>query len=353
MRDRLRSVGVHAAALVGIGACLPGCILDFSGLTDEGRGGGGGAGTCDLLSCCPNEQAIVVAGPGSAGLARDIAVLPNGLVWTDEEGGAVLFLGAAGEAPSALATSAGARAISGAGDAITWTAADGVHRCQASDCAATEGLLAGGLAAASARDVTADGTTVLWSDRGAAQGEGRIRACEAASCVPVDLGGGLIAAERVALRGNTAFWTDRGTGDTNGTVARSPKNAPESAQIAAALDFPAGVAADDANVVWTEDAPSGRVWRCPWTRGYCDVPEEVAEGPFGAPSDIVLAGGRVYWMNVGDGNIVSCPQPGCAPGEAPKVHVSGRQGLTAMAVGASCLFWTEQANGGAVMKAAR
>ena len=49
---------------------------------------------------------------------------------------------------------------------------------------------------------------------------------------------------------------------------------------------------------------------------------------------------------------MSCPQPGCGTAK-PKVHVSGRQGLHRLAVGSSCIFWTEDGGGGAVMKIAR
>lgn len=64
-------------------------------------------------------------------------------------------------------------------------------------------------------------------------------------------------------------------------MSRSSKSSVGLTQIAAALVFPTGVAADDTYVYWTEQMEAGHVYRCPYAPGYCEVPEDIA--PAGAP----------------------------------------------------------------------
>lgn len=384
----LAAGGLLALLLATLG---PGCILDFDGLAGSGTGGaggttaaggtstggttgaggttastgtggGGGAGAtggagggCGLLDCCPAGDPIQLAtGPGIADLPRGIVLGSDAVYWVNLQGGNVVRLAAAGGGVTPLATAASPRGLALSGSRLVWTAKDGVHTCTVPACA-DEHLVTASLAPDSLRAVAFDGATIAFTDRGPTVDEGRARSCAIDACSPIDLAGGLIASEGIALQGLFAVWTDQGNGNQNGVVARSPKDTVDVKQLRAGLVFPTGIAADDTYVYWTEQTPDGHVVRCPLGGSYCDNPEQVAPAadPLGRPSDIAIAGGRVYWVNADDGTILSCPQPGCGAAEKPKVHATGRQGLMRIAIGSTCLFWTENGAGGGVYKTAR
>ena len=360
-----------ALGVVLMGLLCSGCILDLDGLTTASQGGqggeagqggqggggggaGGGAG-CAVLDCCPAGEIIELArGPEIADLPRGIVVGEGGVYWVNLQGNNVVRLAASGGPPEEIAVAVAPRGLALSGQRLAWTGDDGVSTCSLPACSGDAKVVAPSLAPGSLRSVAFDGATLVFTDRGVDIGEGKARSCSADACAPVDLGEGMIAPEGIVIHGGLALWVDQGNGNMNGTVSRSSKSSAGLTQIAAALLFPTGVAADDTYVYWTEQQEEGHVYRCPYAPGYCDAPEDIAPAaaPLGRPGDIQIAGGRIYWTNADDGSIRSCPQPGCG-GDEPTVHVTGRQGLTRLAVGSTCLFWTENGGGGAVLKTAR
>ncbi len=379
---------VRVALTFALAALGPGCILDFEGLTGSGTGGaagsggtpggsgsggtttggtggtgGGGGGTggagggCSALDCCPAGDVIELAmGAAIADLPRGIVAADDAIYWVNFDGGNVVRLPAAGGAATPIATADSPRTLALSGDRLVWTAKDGVHTCTVPACA-DEHLVTPSIATDSLRAIAFDGATIAFTDRGSGANDGRARSCAIDACAPVDLVDGLLAPEGIVLEGPLAVWTDQGNGNMNGVVARSPKDLADVKQLAAALQLPTGVATDETYVYWTEQLPAGHVYRCPINGPYCDTNqlEDVAPAadPLGRPADIAIAGGRIYWMNADDGSILSCPQPGCGPAEKPKVHVTGRTGLARLAIGSTCLFWTENGGGGGVFKTAR
>ena len=351
------------------------CILDFEGLAGPGTGGGAGTaggggqpatggtagsgtaggGACAALDCCPAGEPIELAhGAKVADLPRGLRVRDDGLYWVNLQGGNVVRLPSSGGAVETLAPADGPRDLAIAGDTLVWTAKDGIHACALPSCAANAHLVVASLAPDSLRAVAFDGVTAVFTDRGAAPDDGRTRSCALAACAPLDLATGMKGPEGVALDGGFAFWVEQGNGNMNGSVARSPAGEASLTQMAAGRMYPLGIAVDDAYAYWTEEEAGGHVYRCPVGGTYCDTPEDIAPagGPLGHPTDIQIAGGRIYWANVDDGTILSCPQPGCEADE-PKVHVTGRQGLMRLAINSTCLFWTENGAGGGVYKTSR
>ncbi|MFT3773754.1 MAG: hypothetical protein QM820_50925 [Minicystis sp.] len=368
---------------------LGACILDLDNLTSGGTGGGmtsssasGGAGGmtvssssstggadvdggdagdgdaqtgCSLLDCsCVSGPTVIAAGAPHADSPRGIAITSDSVLWVNEQSGNVMRVGFGGT-PLKIADTSGPRAIDTVGGVVVWTAQDGLFACTLPSCGSSKHQVFGAAAAGSLRDVAFDGQTVVFSDNGSGSNSGKVLSCAIGSCSPISLNTNMVAPEGVELYGGRAFFLDQGNGNQNGNVSSAPKSSQILTQHAASLNFPTGVAVDDTYVYWTEREPSGHVRRCAYGSGYCDNPEDVAPaaGGLARPSDIRIGGGRIYWMNADDGSIMSCPQPGCGGSEMPKVHVSGRQSLQRLVVGASCVFWTEGGNGGAVLKMPR
>jgi hypothetical protein len=372
-----RAAGVVLAVAA---ACAPACVLDLDGLeggvsstghagasstghggagtsTSSSSGSGGGSGGspgCALFDCsCAAAPVVVATGPTLANLPRGIALDADGLYWASSQGGNVVRFAASASAPASIVSASTPVGVAVAGSTLVWTADDGVHACALPACSDAH-RLAKSAAVGSVQAVAFDGQALAFTDRGAGPGEGAAYACTLAGCTPLALDDGLVAAHAVAIHAGYAFWTDEGDGNMNGSVERSPTSTKDLQQLSASLQLPAGVDADDTYAYWTEHLPGGHVYRCAIADGYCDTPEDIAPaaGGLGSPGDIHVAEGRVYWTNDDDGSIRSCPQPGCGSA-MPEVHVTGRQGLERFAVGSSCLFWTEDDGGGAVLKVAR
>ena len=169
---------------------------------------------------------------------------------------------------------------------------------------------------------------------------------------PINLGAALDAPLGISLEGTLVFWTAEADGNQNGAVFKSPKGGGGSLQVSASLDLPTAVAADSTYAYWTQSTPTGgTVSRCAYGPGYCMTTEDLALG-LSAPLDLALGGGRIYWTDSGDGQVLSCPSSGCGT-TAPTQHASGRTGLRHLALGATCVFWTDDQGGGSVSKVAR
>jgi len=353
----------RAAALLPMAAAIAlstsACILDLSDLSAQyGAGGGGSAQQGSVLGCdpCPNGDcapSVVANGLDVANEPWDVAVGSDGVYWVNQAGGRVMRLVEGAAVPETLTTSVGPSAIAVGGGRVFWSAQDAIWMCPVSGCDAGKQQLSQAIAPGSPGRITFDGLLVYFTDHGTTSSNGRVMACDPASCAqPTVLSGDRFAPDDIVTQGSSVFWADLGDGQGNGTVFRSPKTGGPS-QIISALFLPTAVAADGSYVYFLESVPGGKVQRCPVSGGYCNTPEDIAPADaFKKPFDLVISGGRIYWSNVEDGSIRSCPTPGCS-GEAPRVHVSGRQGLRRFALGGSCIFWVDDTSGGSVMKVGR
>ena len=191
-------------------------------------------------------------------------------------------------------------------------------------------------------EVATDGQLVVWGDLGSGPNSGKVQSCSVSSCAPIVLQANMILPGGVRVAGTNVFWTEEGNGNFQGTVSTAPKGSTSLSQIASSLVSPHGIGADDTYVYWTESSATGQLLRCPIAGAPCNAPVDIATAadPLQHPRDLRVAGGRIYWTTTDDGAIRSCPQPGCGSA-APQVHVTGRTGIRKIAVGASCLFWTE------------
>ena len=357
--------------LASVGSLLTGCLLDLGSLSNggsspsgssSGSGGSGGSGgeggqaSCPLLDCtCASEPRVLAAGPMAADSPRGIVATSDGVYWVNQQSNEVRRLSGGGGPSELLTATLAPVAIAVTDGTVVWTAADGVHACLASSCSSSQHLVFASTVTGSLRDVAFDGQLIAWTDQGTGNQDGKTRVCPlGGACTPNDLDTQLSAPQGLAFHESSVFWVDQGNGNQNGNVHSELKVGGNYAQLAASLDLPTGIAVDDTYVYWTSWVPSGHVYRCAYASSPCDTPEDVAPaaGALARPYDIQVAEGRIYWSNTDDGSIMSCPQPGCGT-DQPAVHVTGRQGLHRLAVGASCLFWTEDSGGGAVLKLAR
>jgi hypothetical protein len=378
MRTALRSpfaalapASVMAVALASA-MTSAGCILDLDHLssggsgttTSAGSGGGGSADKCARLECgkceesCPEggcAPTVIANGPGIAETPMGIAITPGALYWVNQTGGAVMRLRGDASPPAMLAKAKAPHAVAASSDLVVWLADDGVFACSPDDCEPT--LLAAPVEPGSLREVAFDGTTVFWTDRGSAADmhDGRVMRCSAKDCQPQAVAVMQWVPMGLTVWQDTLFWTTHADGYPSASIFESPKLAAGTAEIAAGMVLPTGIATDDQNVYFTQWTTDGKVLRCPHSQGFCQIPQDVAAaaGPLGRPRDVAVTGGRVYFSTADDGAIRSCPAPACEGADALETHAAGRTGLHRMAVGASCVFFTDETDGGSVVKVAR
>jgi hypothetical protein len=377
----------HLAAILAPAAALfASCVLDLSDLTGGAPAGGAGGATHasssrsstttggtggassssggaggqapGVLDCapCPGGgcDATALASGADADGPDGIALDTDALYWVNRGSGAVMRLPASGGAPSVLASANQPTALAVMGGYVVWAAADGVYGCPASGCAAATVKIAGALTNGSIQGVAYDGQYVYYTDDGGAGGGPNNG--EAVRCPPnagchggVVLGPGLNLPGGISLYGDEVFWTETADGNQNGNIDFSPKGG-DLSQLASELDLPTTVVADDTYAYWPlHEATGGKIQRCAWGAAPCATPDDLATG-LSAPLDVGLANGRIYWSDTGDGEVLSCPTSGCA-GAPPEVHASGRQDLRHIALGTSCVFFTDDTNGGSVSKA--
>jgi hypothetical protein len=371
-------VGVSVVA--GCGLTLAACILDLSNLSGGKRDGGAGGSTASasgssggsssgcagaVLECsgcaCPAGgcDAVPLATGSDAGGPRGVAVSSDGVFWVDKADGRVMGILAQGSGPALLTTAMAPIALAAAAGRLLFTAQDGLWTCLLPSCDAKKSHLATPIAPGSIQSVVYDGQLVYWSDRGdnGDSGNGQVWRCDLASdCAsPHLIADQQLYPQGLALTTDSLFWIAQGNGQSNGSVHKIPRTGQAQTDLAASLVLPTGLAADDTYVYWTEATMSGSVLRCDHTLGYCMTPTSVAPqaGALGLPLDLTVAGGRIYWNESSKGTISSCPLPGCGAAEAPRVHASGRQGVHRIAVGSSCLYWTDDVSGGSVDKVGR
>lgn len=376
----LRSIA--RPCLLAAATALGGCILDLDHLTggtppDGGggttstgttsnSGGAGGGNTCSPLACgdcegaCPEggcPPVAIASGESFASGPAGMATTPGALYWVNQLGGTVMRLRDDGSGPEVLTTAAAPRTIAAGADLVVWTAQDAVWACPPDDCEAQKKALAAAIAPGSLAEVAYDGATVFWTDRGMADniGGGRVMRCSPSDCQPVAIAEAQQGPAGLSLQGDTLFWTYQADGFPSGHVYKNLKLGQGSNDVAAGLVLPTGLATDETQVYWSQWTTAGKVLRCAQSQGFCQTTFDVmpAAGPLGHPRDVAAAGARVYVATSDDGAIRSCPAPGCADAEQPRIHTTGRPGLHRMVVGASCVFFTDEEDGGSVMKVAR
>jgi len=356
-----------ASSTVGTGGATMSTAATTSGSSAGSGGSGGGNPGCatpvlDCSACaCPAGgcAAVPLATGSDADGPLGVAISSDGLFWADKPAGRIMGILAKASAPQELAGINAPTAIAAAAGRLFFTAQDGLWSCVLPGCNASKKHYAASIAPGSLQGVAYDGALVYWSDRGTNvnTGDGKVWRCDPANGCASPY---LIANQQLLPRGlflttNDLFWIAQGNGNANGTIQRVPRTGVNPTAVTAALTSPSGLAADATYVYWTQATAVGKVLRCPYGPGYCDTPEDVAPGAstLNLPIDAALAGGRIYWNDSGGGDILSCPTPGCPAGQEPRIHATGRQGVHRLAVGSSCLFWTDDVNGGSVDKVGR
>lgn len=287
---------------------------------------------------------------------QSIVTSSLGLFWTNRDGGTVMHLPAAGGSPEKLANATHPRAIAVTASRLYWTDDEGLWSCDLAGCAASAKKLASGAATGSIQGVAADEQQVFWTDHGddPSTSTGVVSVCPVADCSsPTTLASKQFVPHGIVLVGGSMMWTNLGNGNENGQISKIAKSGASGAlTIAAVLNLPTAIVADDTYVYWTDATSSGHVLRCPHTMGYCDAPEQVTETPQKLLAGLSLLGGRVYWSSTDAGLLQSCPASGCTAATLA-VHAKNRAGIRGIAATPGCLFWVDDEGGGSVSRVGR
>lgn len=323
--------------------------------TTSGTGGGGPGAL--VLECdpCPEGGCApvpVAEGPAFALGAADLVAASDGVYWVNQEGGEVMRFVSGAEAPETLATAVAPRCLVVRDGNVFYGDDEGLWSCAADACMDTREKITSSVAQGTIGRVTFDGASVYWTDRGAADADGRVYGCAPGDCAtPKSYATGLFRPDTILASGGQLFWVELGNGNANGAIYQGSSGG-SGTTVAGALNFPTSVAVDNDSFYYPSWQPGGAIRRCP-KGAYCNGPADIAPGaPGEKPFDVAVSGGRVYWSDTEGGAIRSCPAAGCGA-EAPRVHTSGRTGLSRFALGKACIFWVDATNGGSVMKVGR
>ncbi|MDI1445436.1 hypothetical protein [Polyangium sp. 6x1] len=339
-----------------LGAGLPSAAAGGGSSSASSGGGGGGPGAL-VLECdpCPEggcTPVSVAEGPASALGAADLTVGSDGVYWVNQEGGEVMRFVSGTDAPEALASAVAPRSLVVWDGNVFYGDDEGLWSCTADACMDTRKKLAPSVAQGTLGRVAFDGASVYWTDRGMAESDGRVYGCAPGDCAaPKAYATGLFRPDTILASGGQLFWVEFGNGNANGAIYQGSSGG-NATTVAGGLVFPASVAVDNDSFYYPSWQPGGTIQRC--AKGtYCGgptviTPSEAGEKPF----DVAVSGGRVYWSETTNGAIRSCPASGCGA-EAPRVHASGRTGLSRFALGKACIFWVDATDGGSVMKVGR
>ena len=339
-------------------------MIDLGGLSggvpDGGTAGGasttsgGGVDRAGVLDCDPCPGAGCTPQALATGTSADgphgIALAGDGLYWVNRSGGTVMRLAATGGAPEALSTAMAPQAIATSGGYVVWGAQDGVYGCTAASCGATSVKIAASTMMGSIPSVAYDGAAVFYTD----PGSGAVDQCPplAACSAPIQLGNGYKMPTGLALYGTQVFWADQGDGNQDGDILSSMKgggNPGDDQRLALpphrrgrgrCLRLLHGVDGDG-----RQDPPLPlRPRLLQHARRSRHRPRRPARSRARRRAPLLDRLRRRQGAEL--------PGHGLRR-SAPKVHASGRTGLRRLAVGASCVFWTDDQGGGSVSKVAR
>jgi hypothetical protein len=196
-----------------------------------------------------------------------------------------------------------------------------------------------------------DATTIYFDNHD----DGKLYACplaEGCPSTPAAIVSGLRNAGALARWGARLYWLESLQGGTvnacDVAACRSTATA-----IAAGLDRPTSVIADDSGVYWTEIATARRPAMDGRVMGLAPggAPIVLASGI--APGGLALDGRFVYFPN-GDGWIMKCAKSGCGgiPTRIARgIVVDEEQPPSDIAVDDNSVYWTESWSPGAIVKA--
>ena len=379
--------------LVGLGgAFVPAsCILQFDDLTGGAAPSDGGPGGDAMGACCPNQAEgcapcgpvcaksdcnggpCVIAAGAAARTPWTVAVSGAHLYWTSREGdsvkrldltsGAIVDFVPSTPQPTIIAVNA---------THAVWIAADGIWACpvEGADCSVDKVLLFT-LTEPDAQiwGLAVDDTYAYWTKDEPTATAGQVLRCHIVNgCTPPDL---VVANQSrphgIAVDADPSegfiYWTLYGQGAQFGRVIRAPKGpqlgSPQT-HIAVNLDYPEGIALTATDVFWTKDpmtADPGGVFRCPAGTDSC-VPDPVVNPlaqprsrPIRNPLGIVTDGANVYWTNSGSTTVMTCPVPHCVG--PPTVVAMDQMSPRGIALDATCLYWTDETDGGRILRIAK
>jgi hypothetical protein len=203
-------------------------------------------------------------------------------------------------------------------------------------------------------DVHVDGTGVYWANEGTGDGGvGAVQTCATTGCVqPTTLAGGLLERPSgVATTATAIYWTNHVTGGSVYTCAKNGSTQPS--PLASAQNDPSSLAISGSNAYWVNDG-DGTVMTIPL--GGSSMPTQLIPPPppTGSSGDgysmpIAVDTSNVYFTNQTALTILSCAVGGC--GGVAKVLATG-QTSAGIAVDATAIYWTDYARG-TVMRLAK
>jgi hypothetical protein len=162
----------------------------------------------------------------------------------------------------------------------------------------------------------------------------------------------------LAVDATKAYWTTGASAATGPSGVKmsllsnvAPANGGASAQLFAASPNAQGLVVQGGFVTWTDFASPPRVLRCK-VSGCGAGPTVVFQGDDGvhAPSRIVATSTDLYWIDVAQGTVATCPVAGCA-GAPPRIVASGLVQPMRIALSARRVLIADWADPGRIISA--
>lgn len=159
-------------------------------------------------------------------------------------------------------------------------------------------------------------------------------ACSAGVCAPVTVATGLASPWNVAADEANVYWTDH----TTNSVMQQPLAGGTAITIASGLTAPTGIAVDSTHVYWTAFGANGAIQRAPIGGG---GPVQTL-APANAAYTLTLDGSYVYWANCTSNSTVErVPKDGSA---AETIVAAGQPFPLMVVLDATSFYWDNWAN---------